>query len=78
MGLLGFSEKHDFLPQFKQILENFEIRKPRGEGGKWGKKRRAEEGNFFFFPQNTYFSLSSQASPNRSSFGARFNKNPVC
>lgn len=47
-------------------------------------KRGKEEGGrrgqlfFFFFSENTYFSLSSQASPNPSSFGARFNKNSVC
>lgn len=41
-------------------------------------KERAREGSLFFFFENTYFSLSSQARPNPSSFGARFNKNSVC
>lgn len=46
--MLGFSEKHDSFPQHKQILENFETKKPRGESGKGGKQGRAGEGNFFF------------------------------
>lgn len=49
------------------------------KGGRREGQERAGEGNFFFlFLENTYFSLSSQARPNPSSFGARFNKNSVC
>lgn len=73
--MLGFQKNMTLFLSTSKFWKTFKQRNHVGRVEK-EKKGRAGEGNFF--PENTYFSLSSQARPNPSSFEARFNKNSVC